>query len=256
MPGPSWPTVLAAVFTAAFFLLLTVKLVIPAVVCGVVAVSAVIWWLWSTDPGPTRPPVDIGAGIKLPVYATGPVSHSWWGMVVLLLVVGTIFVSLTFSYYFLWTVNAGRWPPESVARPDTASFAVALAFYAAASVAMAVASRRLRQSRPNALLWLLPIGLVLALAAWGLDLKAHLETGLRPDASAYGAVVYTFIGIQGVCLATTAIMGLYTVARRIAGMIDRERRATFDNSMLFWQYTMSQGIAALVFVHISPRLLG
>ena len=256
MPGPSWPTVLAAVFTAAFFLLLTVKLVVPAVVCGVIAVGAVILWLWSTDPGPTRPPVDIGSGITLPVYATGPISHSWWGMVVLLLVVGTIFVSLIFSYYFLWTVNAGKWPPDEVARPGAASFFAALILYAAASLAMAAASRKLRRDRPVALLWLLPIGIVLAFGAWGLDLKAHLDTGLRPDARAYGAVVYTFIAIQGICLTTTAIMGFYTMARRIAGMIDRERRVTFDNTMLFWQYTMSQGIAALVFVHISPRLLG
>jgi hypothetical protein len=51
-------------------------------------------------------------------------------------------------------------------------------------------------------------------------------------------------------------MGFDTVARRIAVMIDRVRRVTLDNSMLFWQYTMSLGIAALVFVHFSPRLLG
>jgi cytochrome c oxidase subunit I+III len=43
MPGPSWPTVLAAFGTAAFFLLLTVKLVVPALISGVFAVAMVIW---------------------------------------------------------------------------------------------------------------------------------------------------------------------------------------------------------------------
>src|SRR3546814_5571697 len=88
MPGPSWPTVLSAIFTAAFFLLLTVKLVVPAVTCGVVAVTMLIWWMWTTDPGPWHPPVDIGGSIRLPVYVTGPTSHSWWAMVVLLLAIG------------------------------------------------------------------------------------------------------------------------------------------------------------------------
>src|SRR3546814_9830316 len=110
MPGPSWPTVLSAIFTAAFFLLLTVKLVVPAVICGVVAVAMLIWWMWTTDPGPSHPPVDIGGSIRLPVYVTGPTSHSWWAMVVLLLVIGTIFVSLVFSYLYLWTVSPDVWP--------------------------------------------------------------------------------------------------------------------------------------------------
>ena len=37
IPGAGWQPLLAAVFTAAFFLLLTVKLVLPSVVCGVLA---------------------------------------------------------------------------------------------------------------------------------------------------------------------------------------------------------------------------
>ena len=37
IPGPGWQPVLAAVFTAAFFLLLTVKFVFTAIVCGVLA---------------------------------------------------------------------------------------------------------------------------------------------------------------------------------------------------------------------------
>ena len=38
LPGPGWTPLLAAVFTAAFFLILTVKLVVLASVCGVLAV--------------------------------------------------------------------------------------------------------------------------------------------------------------------------------------------------------------------------
>ena len=49
MPGPSaWP-LLAALFTAGFFLLLTVQAYCSAVVCGVLAVLCVLRWLWETD---------------------------------------------------------------------------------------------------------------------------------------------------------------------------------------------------------------
>src|SRR5690606_37852895 len=39
MPGPSWSHVAAAVFTAACFLLLTIKLVVPALICAVIAIG-------------------------------------------------------------------------------------------------------------------------------------------------------------------------------------------------------------------------
>src|SRR3546814_1311831 len=49
MPGPSvWP-LLASIFTAGFFLLLTVQAYGTAVVSGVLAVLSVLRWLWATD---------------------------------------------------------------------------------------------------------------------------------------------------------------------------------------------------------------
>ena len=55
---------------------------------------------------------------------------------------------------------------------------------------------------------------------------------------------------------TTLIMGLYTIARWLAGKLDSVRRATFDNTMLFWHYTVGQGLVGLLVVHGFPRLTG
>src|SRR3546814_1155696 len=48
LPDPGWAHLLAAVFTAAFFLLLTVKLVTIAVICGVLAIAMLIAWMWNS----------------------------------------------------------------------------------------------------------------------------------------------------------------------------------------------------------------
>jgi cytochrome c oxidase subunit I+III len=65
MPGPSpWP-VAAALFTAGFFLLLTVQAYWSGVVSGVVAVICVLRWLWETDRPVHESRVDIGAGDRL-----------------------------------------------------------------------------------------------------------------------------------------------------------------------------------------------
>ena len=136
---------LAALFTAAFFLGLTVQLYAPAVICGVLAVACVLVWMWDTDHGPVRPSVDIGGGLRLPVYVTGPESHSWWAMIVLIIVTGTAFACLVFSYLFLWTITPGAWPPPGVRLAPLWIGLVAAGLYAASSVAMLVAGRVLAQ---------------------------------------------------------------------------------------------------------------
>ena len=80
--------------------------------------------------------------------------------------------------------------------------------------------------------------------------------GLRPVESSYGAIVYTVIALQGFFVATVVVMGLYTLARSICGLLNAERRVTFDNTMLLWHYTVVQGLLGLAVVHVSPRLLG
>ncbi|PLU68992.1 cytochrome c oxidase subunit I, partial [Sinorhizobium medicae] len=111
MPGPGWPPFLAAVFTAAFFLLLTVKMVAIAVICGVLALVFVLAWAWALDPGLSKGMIEIARGVRLPTYMSGPTSHSWWAMVVLMFVAGSLYLAYVFSYLFLWVVSPEVWAP-------------------------------------------------------------------------------------------------------------------------------------------------
>jgi cytochrome c oxidase subunit I+III len=255
MPGPSWPPVLAAFGTAGFFLLLTVKLMVPAFACGILAVVMVLWWLWETDPGPTHPPVAIGGGLHLPVYDTGSSSHSWWAMIILIMVSGSIFGSLLFTYLFLWTVSPDVWPSAALL-PSLAWPAVAAALQLLSAVLVAYSGSSLKAGRQWPLRFGLPLGVTLLTAALGADLYGQWQTGLRPQDHAYGAAVYTIIGLQGVFVVVMAFMGLYTVARSLCGLLSAERRVTFDNTRVFWYYTVAQGVIGLALVHSFPRLVG
>jgi cytochrome c oxidase subunit I+III len=260
MPGASWPPVLAAFGTAVFFLLLTVKLVIPALIAGVFTIAMVICWMWTTDPGPSHPPVDIGGGIKLPVYVTGPMSHSWWAMVVLIIVSTSMLACLIFSYFFLWTVSPQVWPAGLNALPAADYPMAAALLLVLSSCAMAYASRALGSARSRFGQWPMRFSLLLAIplliAAFGVELYAHWQSGLRPTESSYAAMVYAFIATQGFFVAIVAVMGLYTFARSMCGLLNGRRRATFDNTLLFWQYTVVQGLVMLAVVHVFPRMIG
>ncbi|WP_262027725.1 cbb3-type cytochrome c oxidase subunit I [Microvirga sp. Mcv34] len=259
VPGPGWQPLLAALFTAAFFLLLTVKMVLLSATCGVLAVFCVIWWLWETDPGPVRPPADIGGGIAVPVYATGSMNHSWWAMIVLMVVTGMVFTCLIFSYLFLWLVNPAAWPPQGTLLPEGFSPFVSCTLYVVGAALIAYASRTLRgedRRSPRAVPVLIAAALLCVGGAAAMDLWAHWRTGLSPSAHAYGAAVYAIVSLQIFFVLTTLIMGLYTIARWLAGRLDSVRRTTFDNMMLFWFYTTGQGLVALAVVYGFPRLTG
>jgi len=258
MPKYGWSPLLAAVGTAGFFLLLTVKLVWPAVAFGVLGFAAVIYWLWGSDPAPEPATVPIGGGIELPVTMTGPSSHSWWAMIVLVLVSGSIFGSLVFSYLFLWTVSPDVWPTRSDALPGWQWPAVAAGLLVASALPVAWASRRLAAEPPRTQ-WpiqaALVAGALLLVGSAFVEVQGHLATELRPSQSAYGAMVYMNATWHALFTAIMACMGLYTVARSVAGRLSARRRATFDNTRVFWYYTVAQGLAGLVLVHGFPRLV-
>jgi cytochrome c oxidase subunit I+III len=260
VPGPSWRSFLAALFTAAFFLLLTVKLVSPALVCGVLALIMIMAWMWQTDPGPGHARVDIGNGLKLPVNLAGSVSHSWWATVVLLLVAGSLFITLAFSYLYLWSVSPEGWPAAGGHPLPSAWWPAASASaFIVSSAAMAFSSRMLAKAQDYGQ-WPVRFGLACAslavAAALILDFEAHWESGLRPAISSYGAVVYTLLAVEAQLVATVVIMGLYTLARSAAGMLTPQRRATFDNTMLLCHYTAGQGLVSLLIEHGFPRVAG
>jgi cytochrome c oxidase subunit I+III len=89
------------------------------------------------------------------------------------------------------------------------------------------------------------------LSAFGLELYAH--RALDPAESSYGAAVQTFVAFNGACAIAVTVLAVYALARRFAGLLDRERRNVFDNARLLWHYTVVQNLAGLALIHGFPR---
>jgi cytochrome c oxidase subunit I+III len=245
LPMPGWAPVVGAWFTAAFFLLLTFKLVWPAVACGIVAIVALVHWGWSLDPPPHLGRVDIGGGLSLPTYVSGPMSQAWWAMVVLMMVAASLYGCLLFSYLYLWLVSPAIWPdaPPSAAWPAATAAALLLS-----SGLVAWADRRLSGGKPIWIIWLAIPLITIAFLANLLSQQA------RPAENAYGAIVHAFLVLDGFFAAVAIVLALFALARAHAGKLDRVRRVTFDNARLFWHYTVAQTLAGLAMVHGFPRI--
>ncbi len=250
MPGPSpWP-LLAALFTAGFFVLLTIQAYTPAVISGVLTIPCVLRWLWETDRPVAVRTADVGAGIRLPTYVTGPSTHGWWATIILLIVVFMIFLMTVFSWFFLYGIHPRLW-----SAPDNLlSLVPVLGGYGAAAGLLFLGRHLLARTKsthwsPATQILLAAIALV---AAFGIDLWSWRESALDPELSAQAALTFAFLSQQGLLVAITAIMALYLALRNARAMITRPRNTTFDVVFLFMLYTAGQGSVTAVLTRLAP----
>ena len=251
MPAPSPWHVWAAVFTAGFFLLLTVQAYAASFVSGVLGVWCIIHWCWMLDRPRIEDTVDIGAGLRVPTYASGPSSHGWWAMVITLIVAGMIATLGGFSYVFLWSRNPQDW----MAPPGVWPLVVTVLGNAAGAGLAWLSCRALAYDRPRSPIISTVLMMLAAAAiggAWVFDLDSWLQTGLKASATGQGATVFFLLSWHGFFVAITALMALYAGLRWAAGHVEARRPSTFDLIALFLVYSAGQGAFSSALVHLFP----
>lgn len=250
MMGPSvWP-LLGAVFTAGFFLLLTVQAYFLSIVCLPLATFSILRWLWDTDRPVPQKEVDVGAGIMLPTYVTGPSAHGWWAIICVLVVAGMIFLMAIFGYLFVygihpsyWSAPTERWWTAPIA--GTYALAAALIFYG-----------RHLLGREKSTLWSPTVAMlfatILIVTAFATDWFSWRAQGIDPELTAQGAFSHAMLALQGQLVAVVILMGGYLAARTARGLVTRPRNTTFDVVSLFLLYSCAQGAATALLLRLFP----
>ena len=253
MPGPSPYPMAGAVFTAFFFLSLTIQAYVFAAFSGVVAFGCILRWLWETDRPIAQRTADIGAGIVVPIAITGPSSHGWWALNVLLVVMGMIVAMGLFSYLYLYGIHPEVWiaPPGLV---QTAGIALLLAL----ALGSAWLSRRVLAGKqegefPGQGPWLLAVlGAALLCAALGWDWRGWRAVGLEGAASGQGAIVFALLALQGFSAAVASVMALYLGYRSGKGLLTGSANVTLDVVVRFIGFVALQGLAISLLVRLVP----
>jgi cytochrome c oxidase subunit I+III len=258
LPTDGWPPFLAAAGTAGFFLLLTVERTVPAFACGLLAVGAILRWLWAADQPPPAERVTVADGIELPVGSSSwKNSHGWWAMVILLAVDFTVFACFAYAHLHV-SMAAEVCPPPGAALPPAWRALASGTLLLAGSLALMRAARRLHDADPRrqrGLRRAVLAAMLCAAASFGLDLHGHGQAGLDPNAQAWSASVAMLLAYQGLHIALLMLMGGYLLVRSWAGRLQPRARATLDNTSPLWHGTTVQGCIALLLVQGLPRLL-
>jgi cytochrome c oxidase subunit I+III len=251
LPGDSWLPLIAAAGTAAFFLLLTVKLTVLAWICGVIAVAAILGWMWASDRESVHADVEIGTDERVPVGASGTASHAWWAAAVMLVVDLSIFACFAFAYVHV-TMRLQICPPPGAALPAPQQAVAAGTLLVLGSLLVRLATRAVGKRR---LPWFVLAALGCALAAWVLDVRGLTSAGLDPTASAWAAAVAALASYQGLHVAALLVLAPYLAARAWCGLLGSRSRASLDTIALVWHMTTVQGIAGMLAVRLVPLLM-
>ena len=250
VPGPSWRPFLAAVATAGFFLLLTVKATTASAVCGVLAVAFLMRWVWDNDRRVPQDRVDAGAGILLPTYVAGPQSHGWWAAVLLDVVLGMIFLMSMFAYLYLFNARPDAWrvvAPRGAVPPGVVLLgAAALCAYGARPV-----MARMQRGSGLAAAMLATSALCVA-AALAVDVVDWRRAGLDGTAGGQGASIHAMLAWHGVVVAAVVLSALYYLFRWLRGLAPGPANKTMEALRLLFLYAALEGAAALLLPRFVP----
>lgn len=247
LPGPSFIPAVAALTMGGFFILGTFYLWIPALISLVVAIGVIWYWLWiGTAVLPEKEEKDVGLGLKLPLYLSGPASVGWWAMFIMMLAVLTAFVCLIFSYFFYWTIH-DDFPPESATGPGVFWPCLAGGLLLASWGMTLLARRWNRANKTGAFYVALLLALGLALAGGAAILAGPWLTGLNPKSHVYPAIVWLLAIWTALHAAVGALMHAYCLASRLAGRMSARHDIDMWNVTLFWHFVaLTAGITVAV----------
>ncbi|MGE0448212.1 MAG: cytochrome c oxidase subunit I [Vicinamibacterales bacterium] len=236
LPGPSFIPLAAALATGGFFVLGTFHLWRAAVLSLVVAGAIITCWLWTgTAILPEKDRKDVGLGLTLPLYRSGPASVSWWAMFITMLALFTAFVSLVFGYFFFWTIH-DDFPPDAVA-PAIVIWPTAAAALACGAWGLVLAAHRAnRRDAARVFYGSVAGSVVLAMASGCALLAGPALARLDPATHVYPATVWILTAWSVAHVLIGVLMLLYCAARRLAGRMTARYDIDIANVVLYWHF--------------------
>ncbi|WP_099867643.1 cytochrome c oxidase subunit I [Pararhizobium haloflavum] len=249
--GPAYVTIFSAFALGGVFIFLTFHWWWLTLGSGILAGGGILYWLWTgTAIIPEKREKDVGLGLKLPIYVSGPKSVGWWAMFITMVGDGTAFGSLMFGYFFYWTIHDDF--TNGLAGPGVLWPLVAAACFAAAWAAMLLSRAANGADRPQGLRLWLCVSLVLTVAGSCAGLYGPYAHGMDPTAHVYPAIVWIVI-LWTVCHgAIGLVMQAYCLAGSFAGRLTAEYDIDIHNVVLYWHFMLVTALATFLVVGLFP----
>ena len=222
-----------------------------AVLAGVVTFGGVVSWFWPRRSERYAQEDFVGAeDDRLPLAIAGRLANGWWATAVLILVLATALATLVACYVYLGDGTLA-WAP-AIPRAGLAMVSTALA------VAGALSGGVSALSVSRAAVWIrrgaLAGSAVFGVASIVVGVAAYRALGASPQETAYGSIVVSLFGYQGLVVGLG--LAMLTLAQLWAWLAPRDPRghAVVFNSALVLAFQAVSALVVLATLYVTPRL--
>lgn len=255
VPGPTFITHLAALFSFGFFVFATYKWWTLTILSGIIAVMCIIYWLWTGSAWiPEKEEKDVGMGIKLPLYRSGPPAVGWWAMFITMMADVTAFISLVFGYFFYWTVR-DDFPPETPGGPGLFWPGVGASLIVLSWLFTSLGRHCNRKNKAFLFYMLVSSGVVASIAGCFAFLKGPEVFNMDPTRHVYEATVMILVYWTVFHAAVGVIMQLYCMARRLGGKMSAVYDADITNVSLYEAFLAFTAVVTALVIGGFPLLV-
>ncbi|MDB5550478.1 MAG: cytochrome [Rhizobium sp.] len=251
--GTSYLAIVSALSLGGVFIALTFHWWIIAIVSGLITLGAIFLWLWNgTNEIPDEEEKDVGLGLKLPLYASGPASVGWWAMFIIMVGDGTAYGSLLFGYFFYWTIHDDF--TAGIAGPGMFWPLLALFLLLLAWAQMLVARRLNTRGEIGWTRLALFAALALTLGGSLAGLYGPWSHGMDPTTHVYPAIVWVLVLWTVLHAAVGIIMQFYCLARSFAGRLTKRYDMDLHNVVLYWHFMAVTALSTFAVIGLFPEM--
>ncbi len=253
VPGPTFVTHLAALFSGGFFIFATYHWWIPTIISGVLAVVFIVYWLWTgTAWIPEKDEKNVGMGVSLPIYKSGPLAAGWWAMFITMLADMTAFISLIFGYFFYWTVQE-NFPPQ-VAGPEFFWPVTGAGLLLFSWILTKLSWQWNRKNKTKRFYACLLVASLMSLAGGIAFLAGPWVHKMDPTVHVYQAIVWVLVIWTALHAVLGSLMQLYCLARRMAGRMTARYDADITNVSLYACFMAVTGVITALVISGFPAI--
>lgn len=189
----------------------------------------------------------------LPTVAFGIRSVTWWGVMGMMAIEGTVFVLMIASYFYLHSRSV-EWPPHRNP-PDLFWGTLNLVLFLVSTIPNEWYRRRARKGDLRAV----QIGLV-ALSLFGISNVVvryfellHLNTDWSIDA--YGSAVWTLMGLHILHLLTDLADTIVLTVLFFTPLVEGKRFMDAEENAAYWYFVVAFWIPIYLVIYWAPRWL-
>jgi len=189
----------------------------------------------------------------LPRQLTGLASPIIWGVLLLIAIEGTLLALFAVSYLYL-QMGTESWPPPGVTPSGLLWPVVGQLMLLLSVLPVWLAVGEVSRGRMRALVYGLPVGILLALGYLGLKLREYAVRSYSWDAHAYGSIDWTMSGYAALHVVVVILAALVVWGLALRGHFGPHRYTGVQAVALYWLFAAVGSAFFFAIQTLSPRL--